>query len=268
MRNGKFINVLAVALLCLSGCAAQKQAQNADAAAAHRPYIMPPHEASRRFPVSLRVRERLAARVNGNEPAGAAQTPPPTAAPEAMRKGYAEQATAAPAAMRRETLTAAMPVLKQSATPAEACNASFSTSFKDGNKNRAHNIAQAAAAINGTVLQPGDRFSFNDAVGPTTKARGYKKARIFVRGKDAEGYGGGVCQVSSTLFNAAEAAGLAVLERHPHSKKVSYVEEGRDAATSFGGIDLRLENTQPFAVRIEAAVDKEAETVTIHVCGL
>jgi len=149
------------------------------------------------------------------------------------------------------------------APPPIQIGATFSTSYKDGSKNRIHNIQRAAAAINGIVLESGGEFSYNDAVGPTTKANGYKKARIFVRGKDAEGYGGGVCQVSSTLYNVAESAGLTILERHPHSKAVSYVAKDRDAATSFGGIDLRLANPYPFAVRIAAVATDEMVTVTV-----
>ena len=147
----------------------------------------------------------------------------------------------------------------------EALNAAFSTSYKDGSKGRIHNIRRAAEVISGTVLQPGEVFSYNETLGPTTKANGYKKARIFVRGKDAEGYGGGVCQVSSTLYNAADMAGLTIVERHPHSKKVGYVKEGRDAATSYGGIDLRFQNTKAYAVRIETVTD--AETVTVRIAA-
>ena len=143
-------------------------------------------------------------------------------------------------------------------------SASFATTYENGGKNRIHNIRRAAEAINGAEIAPGGEFSYNDAVGPTTKANGYKKARIFVRGKDAEGYGGGVCQVSSTLYNAAESAGLTVLERHPHSKAVTYVAKDRDAATSFGGIDLRLSNPYPFAVRIKAEGTDTMVTVTVE----
>ena len=150
----------------------------------------------------------------------------------------------------------------------EDLNIAFSTSYKGGHKGRVHNIRHAAATIDGTVLQPGETFSYNNALGPTTKANGYKKARIFVRGKDAEGYGGGVCQVSSTLYNAAEIAGLEIIERHPHSKPVAYVEEGRDAATSYGGIDLRFQNTKDYAIRITAETDAEKVIVRITAAGV
>ena len=148
------------------------------------------------------------------------------------------------------------------ATPAPAV-AKFSTDYKGGNKNRIHNIKRAADAINGTILQPGETFSFNETVGPASKQAGYKKARIFVRGQDAEGYGGGICQVSSTLYNAADLAGLEITERHPHSKKVSYVPDGRDAATSYGGVDLRFTNTKTYPIQITATTTEE--TITTYI---
>jgi len=87
------------------------------------------------------------------------------------------------------------------------------TRFGSEPKARNENISLAANSIKGKIIEPGEVFSYNDAVGPTTKENGYKRARIFVRGKKALGYGGGVCQVSSTLYNAAESAGMQIVER-------------------------------------------------------
>lgn len=140
----------------------------------------------------------------------------------------------------------------------------FSTEFKGATKARAHNIALASKAIDQTVVPPGAVFSFNETVGPTNKARGYKLGRIFINGKDAEGYGGGVCQVSSTLFNAVSQAGLEVVERHAHSKAVTYVKNGWDATTSYGGRDFRFTNSLPVAVRVRSAVNGEKLTVGIN----
>jgi len=140
---------------------------------------------------------------------------------------------------------------------------SFSTNFNPGSVGRAANIKKAAHLINETVVYPGQTFSFNDTIGPTTQKRGFSLAKIFIKGKEADGYGGGVCQVSSTLFNAADEAGLAIVERHPHSKKVTYVPDDRDAATSYGDIDLRFRNDYDFPVIIRAAAYKNIVTVEI-----
>ena len=188
---------------------------------------------------------------------------PPRVASDA---GHAQRRyTAAPPAPTMQPVPSIPPALAPRTVPRPTAPpaAVFSTSYKGGSTNRIHNIKRAAAAIDGIMLLPGGTFSYNDAVGPANKATGYKKARIFVRGKDAEGYGGGICQVSSTLFNAVELAGLDVTERHPHSKKVNYVPEGKDAATSFGSIDLCFVNNLPYAVQIAAAADEETITVRV-----
>ncbi len=134
---------------------------------------------------------------------------------------------------------------------------SYSTKFAKGDKARDTNIKLACEAINGIVVEPEQLFSFNEATGPTNAENGYKLARIFIKGRKEKGYGGGVCQVSSTLFNAAEGAGMEIVERHPHSRKVEYVPPERDAAVSYGSIDLKFINTKPYAVRVKAAVGKD-----------
>ncbi len=126
----------------------------------------------------------------------------------------------------------------------------FSTSFHKATKGRAHNINRAASLINGAVVMPEQVFSFNEAVGPTTKKNGYKLGKIFIKGKEDYGYGGGVCQVSSTLYNAVEKAGFEIVERHPHSAKVTYVPDDRDAATSYGQIDFKFLNNMPFPIQV------------------
>jgi len=118
------------------------------------------------------------------------------------------------------------------------------------------NIALAAKLIDNKIVRPGEIFSYNETVGPTTKANGFKSAQVFFKGKKSYGYGGGVCQVSSTLFNAVEKAGLKVIERHSHSLPVDYVPKGKDAATSHGGIDFKFENNLDKPVRIDSYVDK------------
>ena len=137
------------------------------------------------------------------------------------------------------------------------------TSFAGGKAARKENITLASNAINGTIIKPGEVFSFNETVGPTNKKAGFRLARIFVGGRDSEGYGGGVCQVSSTLYKAAKEAGLEIVERHPHSKRVTYLPKGEDAATSYGRIDLKIRNNKNCNVKIETCADNELVTVVL-----
>ncbi len=121
--------------------------------------------------------------------------------------------------------------------------AGFSTTVKDPELNRNHNIALAASAIDGFVLQPGEVFSFDKALGPRRKSQGYKDARVISGGKSVPGVAGGICQVSTTVYNAVLRAGLEIIERHPHSQPVDYVPPGLDATVSEeAGLDLRFKN--------------------------
>ncbi len=141
---------------------------------------------------------------------------------------------------------------------------SYATEFNVKSKSRAHNIKLSSDAINNQLLLPGEIFSFNEAVGPTNKAHGYKIARIFVKGQDSKGYGGGVCQVSSTLYNAVLEAGLPVAERHEHSKEVHYVPEGYDAATSYGSSDFQFINDRAYPVVIRSSTDNGNLVVSVE----
>jgi len=141
--------------------------------------------------------------------------------------------------------------------------ATHETEFSENEKNRANNISRAAQSIHGQIVQPGQSFSYNETVGPTNTRRGYKKSTIFIEGEKKEGVGGGVCQVSTTLFNAAENAGMTILERHDHSLPVTYAESGEEAATSYGGIDFKFRNDKEFSVRIDCTVQDGKVKVTI-----
>jgi vancomycin resistance protein YoaR len=127
----------------------------------------------------------------------------------------------------------------------------YITYFNSKNKERTHNIDLAAEAINNHVVFPGETFSFNKVVGKRTASRGYQPAPIIVRGELSEGIGGGICQVSSTLFNAADRSGMKILERYSHSKQVPYVPPGRDATVSWYGPDFTFKNryNQPILIR-------------------
>lgn len=127
----------------------------------------------------------------------------------------------------------------------------YVTYFNSSNKERSNNIFLAAEKINNQVVFPGETFSFNQSVGERTKALGYKPAKIIVKGEYSEGIGGGICQVSSTLFNAVDRAGLQIVKRYSHSRRVPYVPPGRDATVSWYGPDFSFKNdyNQPILIR-------------------
>lgn len=128
----------------------------------------------------------------------------------------------------------------------------FSTRYDASNKNRATNIELASEAINGKVFAPGERFSFNSVVGPTPASKGYLPAGAYSAGELVQSYGGGVCQVSSTLYNAVLLSNLKIVERYNHSSVVSYVDPGRDATISYGSRDFKFENSRKYGIKIMA----------------
>lgn len=127
----------------------------------------------------------------------------------------------------------------------------YATYFNVNNQNRTHNIRLSAEALDNYVIFPNEIFSFNEVVGQRTVERGYRPAPVIVRGELSEGVGGGICQVSSTLFNAVDGAGLEIVERYMHSRRVEYVPPGRDATVSWYGPDFRFQNkyNQPILIR-------------------
>ncbi|MEC0230121.1 VanW family protein [Paenibacillus alba] len=130
----------------------------------------------------------------------------------------------------------------------------YVTYFNSNNQHRYNNIKLATQAINNYVVQPNETFSFNRVVGERTRGRGYKSAKVIVRGEFSEGIGGGICQISSTLYNAADRAGLTIVERFSHSRSVPYVPSGRDATVNWGGPDFSFKNNynQPILIRAHA----------------
>ncbi|TDL76705.1 hypothetical protein E2R56_00520 [Rhodococcus qingshengii] len=128
----------------------------------------------------------------------------------------------------------------------------YITSFNPRNKKRSHNIQLAVEAINNHVVFPGETFSFNAVVGKRTTEKGYEKAKVIVRGEYAEDIGGGICQVSSTLFNAVDNAGLKIVQRFSHSRHVPYIPPGRDATVSWYGPDFEFKNMYNQPILIQA----------------
>lgn len=129
----------------------------------------------------------------------------------------------------------------------------YTTIYDAGNTSRATNIAIAARTINGTIILPGETFSYNGVLGNTSKDKGYQLGGAYVNGKVVPAYGGGICQVSSTLYNAALYANLEIVERYNHSYSVSYVPAGRDATVSYGGKDFKFKNTRTYPIKIVAS---------------
>ena len=128
----------------------------------------------------------------------------------------------------------------------------FSTSYSTSSANRSSNVELAASKINGTIMMPNEVFSYNDVVGQRTAAHGFKSAPVFENGETVQGMGGGVCQVSSTLYCAVLYADLQVLERQNHSLVVSYVPKGQDATVAYGSIDFKFKNNNEKPIKIVA----------------
>ena len=131
----------------------------------------------------------------------------------------------------------------------------YSTKYDVSNTNRTKNLELSAEKINGTVLMPGEEFSYNQVVGKRTVEAGYKNAKIYSGGQVVDGLGGGICQISSTLYNAVLMADLEITERRNHYFKTSYVPAGRDATVVWGSIDFKFKNTRSYPIKIEAKVD-------------
>ena len=130
--------------------------------------------------------------------------------------------------------------------------AQASTNLDESNVPRTNNVRLAAASINGTILNPGDEFSYNGVVGERTEARGYKPAGAYVNGQVVDEFGGGVCQPSSTLYMAVLRADLEVTERHNHSFTVAYTPLGEDATVDYGNLDFRFKNDTDYPIKIVA----------------
>lgn len=126
--------------------------------------------------------------------------------------------------------------------------------FVYGSYARFNNISLASKAINNTVVWPGEIFSFNSTVGPRTLERGYMPAPVIMMGSMDMDYGGGVCQVSSTLYNAVLKADLKIVERHMHSKTIHYVPEGMDATVDYGSLDLKFMNNTLSPIIIKSGI--------------
>ncbi len=140
---------------------------------------------------------------------------------------------------------------------------SFTTKFSAANPDRTHNLTLAANAINNALVYPGQHCSFNAWVGPRVTASGYKEAPVVILGKLVPGIGGGICQVSTTLYNAALLANLKTVQRLNHSLPSAYIPMGRDATVSYGDIDFVFANTNATPVLVVTRVAPPYLTVAV-----
>lgn len=139
----------------------------------------------------------------------------------------------------------------------------YSTDYSSSSADRAYNIKLACEKINGYVLAPGDEFSYNNVVGPRTVERGFRIANVYVGNTVQPGIGGGICQVSSTMYNAVVFADLEITERRNHTLPVAYVPKGRDATVSYGGTDFCFKNNTSMPVEIRAIAEGGINTIVI-----
>lgn len=162
-------------------------------------------------------------------------------------------------------LTPAMKTINDIGTEAFPCLLStFTTRYDASNINRSKNLEIATNKINGTVLMPGEEFSFNKVVGKRTIEEGYKDAKIYQDGQVVDGLAGGICQISSTLYNAVVKANLEIVERRNHSFTTSYVPAGKDATVVYGVIDFKFKNTRTYPIKIEGSVNSGIAQFDIH----
>ena len=140
----------------------------------------------------------------------------------------------------------------------------FSTRYDASDKDRTTNLVIACRKLNGTVIMPGETFSYNKALGPRTYAAGYRNGKIYENGQVVDGLGGGICQISSTLYNAVLMSDMEIVERRNHQFVTSYVDKGRDATVVYGLTDFRFKNTRTYPVRLVASATGGVATVSVY----
>ncbi len=149
-----------------------------------------------------------------------------------------------------------------SQAPVSSMLSYYGTPIVDKSAGRMENLRLSCAAVDGFLLKRGEEFSFNEVVGPRTAEKGYQEGLIFVAGEEAIEVGGGVCQVATTLYNAARVLGLDITEHHSHSKEVAYEAHPNDAAVYYGQLDMRFLNNTEGDLRIYASTDGAHVMVT------
>ncbi len=139
----------------------------------------------------------------------------------------------------------------------------FTTRYDASDKDRTTNLVLACQKLNGKVIKPGETFSYNATLGPRTYAAGYRNAKVYESGQVVDGIGGGICQISSTLYNAALMSDMEIVERRNHQFVTSYVGAGRDATVVYGSTDFKFKNTRTYPIRIVASAKSGIATISI-----
>lgn len=152
-------------------------------------------------------------------------------------------------------------------TPKATTLGEFATRLEERESEQKHNAILSAKKIDGKIVQPGESFSFNETVGSWSRDRGYRRAPVSYGGQLIPMWGGGVCQTSTTLYNAALMAGMKIEERWPHHFAPSYVSPGRDAAVAYPNIDLKFVNTRDHPVTIHCSIRQESLAISITGLG-
>ena len=147
--------------------------------------------------------------------------------------------------------------------PRETVIGAFSTSVTSRTASQRLNARLALDHLRGAEIQPGETFSFNRRVGSFSRDQGFRKAPVSYNGQLIDDWGGGVCQTSTTLYNAALLAGMQIIERNRHQFAPSYIPPGRDAAVAFSNVDLRFRNPYDFPIRIDGSADRDRLTVRL-----
>lgn len=142
--------------------------------------------------------------------------------------------------------------------------AQYETWYNEQNINRSTNIKLAVEKINGTVILPGEIFSYNNIVGNRTELAGFKTAPMYQNGKIVDGIGGGICQVSSTLYNVAIYANLEIIERKNHQFLPAYIQPGRDATVTDGYVDFKFKNTRTYPIKLICSAESGILTVKLY----
>ena len=142
--------------------------------------------------------------------------------------------------------------------------ARFETVYDVQNKNRKDNLTLALEKVNNVIVQPGEVFSYNKTLGVRTVENGYKEAPIYANGKVVNGLGGGICQISTMLYNSAILANLQIIERKNHMFLPSYVEAGHDATVVYGSIDFKFKNTREYPIKIIASANSGVARMSIY----
>lgn len=140
----------------------------------------------------------------------------------------------------------------------------FTTSFKGSSRGRIENIRLSANAISNKLILPGEELSYNNLTGPRSSQSGYQEANVIIGGELTPGLGGGVCQTSTTMYNALLLSDVTILERHPHSIPANYVPYGQDAAVAYGYLDLKFRNDFDFPIYTYAKILGDSLYVYIY----